>query len=558
MHYQGQIVCRIGDDAGGRLAPVDRGSAGIWPGSADAAAQGTVAAFVTMALAQAVGAHSKLQMTPPRTPCVACRSDNLSKLQNSLRKQAKETFMGASLVQSRYRDLDALSARFAHHGEQVQSLSQRVTQRAEVLRSGGWEGRGKAAFLAELDGEVTPVLLRLTAALEEAGQVTAQIRLLILAAEEDAAAPFRGSDAAPGSAAGRDADSAGDISTMNDIDGLNMSAAALAIGPALVKFLEFISERSKDRAAALAAAREIGRFLNRLLGTTGNVGRMEELYRTLVVKGIPYRGSIASMLGSKLFVGFLVGADATFGAIEDWQIGKYDGDLKKIIGVNASDAVIQLAVGLTPPGRIALIVNSINQLVGFGEVAAMRFHADMAGANNAMRLKLQDDALSMEQAYTKMDLTNVSKELGEAIWDGYGAVLRSHGNVAQAYMDGFARIQRDPSLGTMIDVTQNIEQVRRDNWSSILPLPYAWLGTKEGMSGVGDALKASGKVLDGFVDAQAIRVTAGLNRSANQLVNDVNRLPVSDLMKQRVSDAALNTVDQIQSARQWATNLKEF
>lgn len=466
--------------------------------------------------------------------------------------------MGASLVQSRYRDLDALSARFAHHGEQVQSLSQRVTQRAEVLRSGGWEGRGKAAFLAELDGEVTPVLLRLTAALEEAGQVTAQIRLLILAAEEDAAAPFRGSDAAPGSAAGRDADSAGDISTMNDIDGLNMSAAALAIGPALVKFLEFISERSKDRAAALAAAREIGRFLNRLLGTTGNVGRMEELYRTLVVKGIPYRGSIASMLGSKLFVGFLVGADATFGAIEDWQIGKYDGDLKKIIGVNASDAVIQLAVGLTPPGRIALIVNSINQLVGFGEVAAMRFHADMAGANNAMRLKLQDDALSMEQAYTKMDLTNVSKELGEAIWDGYGAVLRSHGNVAQAYMDGFARIQRDPSLGTMIDVTQNIEQVRRDNWSSILPLPYAWLGTKEGMSGVGDALKASGKVLDGFVDAQAIRVTAGLNRSANQLVNDVNRLPVSDLMKQRVSDAALNTVDQIQSARQWATNLKEF
>ncbi len=100
--------------------------------------------------------------------------------------------MSAPIVQSRYPDLDALAARFAQQGEQVQTLTQRMAQRADVLRGGSWQGRGKAAFLAELDGEVTPALLRLAAALGQAGQVTTQIRLLILAAEEEAAAPFRG------------------------------------------------------------------------------------------------------------------------------------------------------------------------------------------------------------------------------------------------------------------------------------------------------------------------------------------------------------------------------
>jgi WXG100 family type VII secretion target len=107
--------------------------------------------------------------------------------------------MSAPIVQSCHPDLDALGARFAQEGEQVQRLTRQVTQHAEVLRAGGWEGRGKAAFLAEVDGEVTPALLRLSAALAQAGQATTQIRLLILAAEEEAAAPFRktGADADP-------------------------------------------------------------------------------------------------------------------------------------------------------------------------------------------------------------------------------------------------------------------------------------------------------------------------------------------------------------------------
>lgn len=126
--------------------------------------------------------------------------------------------MTAPIVQSRHPDLDALAARFAQQGEQVQSLTRQVTQRAEVLRAGGWEGRGKAAFLAEVDGEVTPALLRLSVALAQAGQVTAQIRLLILAAEEDAAAPFRGDDSRTETPQPSTAESGEYINTTNPSD----------------------------------------------------------------------------------------------------------------------------------------------------------------------------------------------------------------------------------------------------------------------------------------------------------------------------------------------------
>jgi len=62
--------------------------------------------------------------------------------------------MSAPIVQSRHPDLDALATQFAQQGEQVQRLTRQVTQRAEVLRAGGWEGCGKAAFLAEVDGDM--------------------------------------------------------------------------------------------------------------------------------------------------------------------------------------------------------------------------------------------------------------------------------------------------------------------------------------------------------------------------------------------------------------------
>jgi len=61
------------------------------------------------------------------------------------------------------------------------------------LQDGGWEGRGSAAFYAEMSEKVFPATQRLADALRQAQKVTLQISQVLQAAEEDAARPFRGS-----------------------------------------------------------------------------------------------------------------------------------------------------------------------------------------------------------------------------------------------------------------------------------------------------------------------------------------------------------------------------
>lgn len=67
-----------------------------------------------------------------------------------------------------------------------------VQRSAQALRAGGWEGRGSAAFFAEMDDEIAPALQRLTSALRQAQDVNGQINRLLRQAEEEAAEPFRG------------------------------------------------------------------------------------------------------------------------------------------------------------------------------------------------------------------------------------------------------------------------------------------------------------------------------------------------------------------------------
>ncbi|MFZ2488106.1 MAG: WXG100 family type VII secretion target, partial [Anaerolineae bacterium] len=69
-------------------------------------------------------------------------------------------------------------------------------QSLRALQSGGWEGRGAAAFFGEMSSEVLPALNRLGAALQQAQQVTRQISSVLRAAEEEASQPFRGSSQA--------------------------------------------------------------------------------------------------------------------------------------------------------------------------------------------------------------------------------------------------------------------------------------------------------------------------------------------------------------------------
>ncbi len=102
--------------------------------------------------------------------------------------------MSADIVQAQYEQLEQLAARFATAAETQQALLQRVHQRVDVLRQGGWQGKGVAAFLQEMDGEVGPAVGRLIGATEQAAQTTQKIAAFIRSVDLDASQPFQSKD----------------------------------------------------------------------------------------------------------------------------------------------------------------------------------------------------------------------------------------------------------------------------------------------------------------------------------------------------------------------------
>lgn len=99
--------------------------------------------------------------------------------------------MSADIVQAQYEQLEQIAARFAAAAETQQALLQRVNQRVDVLRQGGWQGKGVAAFLREMDGEVGPAGQRLVGALQEGSRYTGLIAVIVRQAEMEAASLFQ-------------------------------------------------------------------------------------------------------------------------------------------------------------------------------------------------------------------------------------------------------------------------------------------------------------------------------------------------------------------------------
>ena len=101
--------------------------------------------------------------------------------------------MTAEIIQATYDDLETLAASFGDCAEANADLYNRIVRGFQALQDGGWQGRGAAAFFAEMDSELLPAMQRLTSALAEGRAVLLEIKSLIEEAEEEAASPFRGS-----------------------------------------------------------------------------------------------------------------------------------------------------------------------------------------------------------------------------------------------------------------------------------------------------------------------------------------------------------------------------
>jgi WXG100 family type VII secretion target len=104
--------------------------------------------------------------------------------------------MPPRVIQCNYDSLAEMMISFSREADQTRQLMQTVRQVVNGLQSGGWIGLGAEAFFAEMEHLVFPGVERLSNALSDAGGATKRIAELLRAAEEEAAALFRGGNGA--------------------------------------------------------------------------------------------------------------------------------------------------------------------------------------------------------------------------------------------------------------------------------------------------------------------------------------------------------------------------
>ncbi|MER2513743.1 MAG: WXG100 family type VII secretion target, partial [Nitrosomonas ureae] len=166
--------------------------------------------------------------------------------------------MAAPIIQADYDRLAEVARQFGRNAEAASTLQGQAQRSAQALRAGGWEGRGSAAFFAEMDDEIAPALQRLTSALRQAQDVSGQIGHLMRQAEEEAAEPFRGRDASGnGSATTASGSSLSPAGEHNDPDTLNMTETSGNLAEWLWDRVGQLAEKAdtvKDGVTVAAAA----------------------------------------------------------------------------------------------------------------------------------------------------------------------------------------------------------------------------------------------------------------------------------------------------------------
>ena len=99
--------------------------------------------------------------------------------------------MSAPRFRGDYDALNQIAQVFAQEADACRQTLRAVKSAKEVLANGDWIGQGATAYYQEMDSSILPTLQRLTAALDNASQVTTKIVAVVRQAEADAAACFK-------------------------------------------------------------------------------------------------------------------------------------------------------------------------------------------------------------------------------------------------------------------------------------------------------------------------------------------------------------------------------
>jgi len=73
-------------------------------------------------------------------------------------------------IQYNYDDLEGVVREFQDLSSDLQQTANKIMQKKEVLRGGGWKGKGAEKFYQEMDDQILPALKRAHMAMDTASE----------------------------------------------------------------------------------------------------------------------------------------------------------------------------------------------------------------------------------------------------------------------------------------------------------------------------------------------------------------------------------------------------
>jgi len=310
--------------------------------------------------------------------------------------------VSAPKIQADYDGLNEIAKHFAAKAQDTNCLIQTVDRCVDELRRGAWIGKGADQFYAEMQQEVSPAMLRLRNALDDASSATTRIAQALERHEREAAALFYGGDGASSavSAGGVAAVAASGVLSFlqNMIQGGR--DARDGFNKALKTFVGTAVGHLFDKVSA-PLARLSGKALEKAISDIGS-----KFFDSLSVSRFVERGSkglekILSGTGGKILGGVLSGAvDLVFAQLNGMPPNG------EIVFDQLVSGGIQGLVGATPVGGAVLLADAGIQIIGHvtaqlvSENADWLAYGDLARAEairqTADRFSLALDNLSID------------------------------------------------------------------------------------------------------------------------------------------------------------------
>jgi WXG100 family type VII secretion target len=263
--------------------------------------------------------------------------------------------VGAPKIQADYDGLREIAIHFAAKAQDTNNLLQTIDRCVDELRRGAWIGKGADQFYAEMQQEISPAMLRLRNALDDASSATTRIAQALERHEREAAALFYGGDGAIGAV------SAGGV-------------AAFAMNR-ILNFLNKLVRDGKDPRDGFTKA------LNTFASTAAGY-LFEEASASLAKRSSETLKKLLSSTGGKVLVGLgsgiLGGAvDIAFAYINGTPI-----DGNRVFDQLVSGGV-QGLIGMTGVGSAVLLADAGIQILGHGAVELVSRNTEWLANDNA-------------------------------------------------------------------------------------------------------------------------------------------------------------------------------